>query len=223
MKLLSISMLQGATRLTVKLLIVATATVGGGALVSSSVFAALTASASNTSGGSVTTGTLSLTQAPSGVTGITGGFATAITAMAPGDVVNRYVDLTNAGTLNISTMTLGVTGTANALLQNGTTGLQVTIKECSVAWTNGGVCSAGSTNVLASSSLLSLATPASLTLASGALTSGGVTHLQLAIALPTGSEVTTNGTFIGGTIQGLTASVTWTFLGTQRTATTTNS
>ena len=223
MKLLSASMLQGATRLTVKLLVVATATVGGGALVSSSVFASLTASASNTSGGSVTTGTLSLTQAPSGVAGITGGFSTAITAMAPGDVVNRYVDLTNAGTLNISSMTLGVGGTANALLTNGTAGLQVTIKECSIAWTNAGVCTPGSTNVLTSSSLLSLATPASLTLASGSLLSTAVIHLQLAIALPTGSEVTNNGTPPGGTIQGLTAAVTWTFIATQRTATTTNS
>ena len=223
MKFLSSSVLHGATRFTVKLLVVATAAVGGGALVSSSVFAALTASASNTSGGSVTTGTLSLTQAPSGVSGITGGFVTAITALAPGDVVNRYVDLTNAGSLNISGMTLGVTGTSNALLTNGTAGLQVTIKECSSAWTNAGVCTPGSTNVLSSASLLNFATPATLTLVSASLLSAAVIHLQLAIALPTGSENTLNGTPPGGTIQGLTAAVTWTFTGTQRIAATTHS
>ena len=209
---------------TVKIAIVAAAALGGTALVSSSVFAALTASASNTSGGSVTTGTLILTQAPSGVTGITGGFATAITSMAPGDVVNRYVDLTSSGTLNSASMTLGASGSpSNALTTNGTAGLQVTIKECSVAWTNTGTCSGTQTTDLASTSVLSLVTPASLTLQANSLLSGAVIHLQIGIALPAGSEVTVNGVLPGGTVQGLTTAVTWTFTETQRIATTTNS
>ncbi|CAN2190816.1 hypothetical protein MCERE85_00523 [Candidatus Nanopelagicaceae bacterium] len=209
---------------TVKIAIVAAAALGGTALVSSSVFAALTASASNTSGGSVTTGTLILTQAPSGVTGITGGFATAITSMAPGDVVNRYVDLTSSGTLNSASMTLGASGSpSNALTTNGTAGLQVTIKECSVAWTNTGTCSGTQTTDLASASVLSLVTPASLTLQANSLLSGAVIHLQIGIALPAGSEVTVNGVLPGGTVQGLTTAVTWTFTETQRIATTTNS
>ena len=209
---------------TVKIAIVAAAALGGTALVSSSVFAALTASASNTSGGSVTTGTLILTQAPSGVTGITGGFATAITSMAPGDVVNRYVDLTSSGTLNSASMTLGASGSpSNALTTNGTAGLQVTIKECSVAWTNSGTCSGTQTTDLASTSVLSLVTPASLTLQANSLLSGAVIHLQIGIALPAGSEVTVNGVLPGGTVQGLTTAVTWTFTETQRIATTTNS
>ena len=209
---------------TVKIAIVAAAALGGTALISSSVFAALTASADNTSGGSVTTGTLILTQAPSGVTGITGGFATAITSMAPGDVVNRYVDLTSSGTLNSASMTLGASGSpSNALTTNGTAGLQVTIKECSVAWTNSGSCSGTQTTDLASTSVLSLVTPASLTLQANSLLSGAVIHLQIGIALPAGSEVTVNGVLPGGTVQGLTTAVTWTFTETQRTATTTNS
>ena len=209
---------------TVKIAIVAAAALGGTALISSSVFAALTASADNTSGGSVTTGTLILTQAPSGVTGITGGFATAITSMAPGDVVNRYVDLTSSGTLNSASMTLGASGSpSNALTTNGTAGLQVTIKECSVAWTNSGACSGTQTTDLASTSVLSLVTPASLTLQANSLLSGAVIHLQIGIALPAGSEVTVNGVLPGGTVQGLTTAVTWTFTETQRIATTTNS
>ena len=209
---------------TVKIAIVAAAALGGTALISSSVFAALTASADNTSGGSVTTGTLMLTQAPSGVSGITGGFATAITSMAPGDVVNRYVDLTSSGTLNSASMTLGASGSpSNALTTNGTAGLQVTIKECSVAWTNSGTCSGTQTTDLASTSVLSLVTPASLTLQANSLLSGAVIHLQIGIALPAGSEVTVNGVLPGGTVQGLTTAVTWTFTETQRIATTTNS
>jgi len=208
---------------TVKIAIVVAAALGGTALVSSSVFAALTASANNTSGGSVTTGTLSLTQAPSGVSGITGGFATAITGMAPGDVINRYVDLTSNGTLNSASMTLGATGSgATALTTNGTAGLQVTIKECSIAWTNAGACTGTQTTALASASVLSLATPASLTLQANSLLSGAVIHLQIGIALPAGNEVTVNGVFPGGTVQGLTTAVTWTFTETQRIATTTD-
>ena len=209
---------------TVKIAIVAAAALGGTALISSSVFAALTASSNNTTGGSVTTGTLILTQASSGVSGITGGFTTAITAMAPGDVINRYVDLTSSGTLNSASMTLGASGSpSTALTTNGTAGLQVTIKECSVAWTDTGTCSGVQTTDLASASVLSLVTPASLTLQSNSLLSGAVIHLQIGIALPAGSEVTVNGTLPVGTVQGLTTAITWTFTETQRIATTTNS
>lgn len=209
---------------TVKIAIVAAAALGGTALISSSVFAALTASSNNTTGGSVTTGNLILTQASSGVSGITGGFTTAITAMAPGDVINRYVDLTSSGTLNSASMTLGASGSpSTALTTNGTAGLQVTIKECSVEWTNTGTCSGVQTTDLASASVLSLVTPASLTLQSNSLLSGAVIHLQIGIALPAGSEVTVNGLLPPGTVQGLTSAVTWTFTETQRIATTTNS
>ena len=221
---LGIAGVKTAGTFTVKIALVVAAALGGTALVSSSVFAALTASANNTSGGSVTTGTLMLTQAASGVSGITGGFATAITGMAPGDVINRYVDLTSGGTLNSASMTLGATGTgATALTTNGTAGLQVTIKECSVVWTNTGTCSGTMTTSMASASVLSLATPASLTLQANSLLSGAVIHLQIGIALPAGSEVTVNGVLPGGTVQGLTTAVTWTFTETQRLATTTNS
>ena len=210
--------------LTLKIAIVVSAALGGTSLISSSVFASLTASANNTSGGSVETGTLKLTQAPSGVSGITGGFVTSVGLMAPGDLVNRYVDLTSSGTLNSASMTLGASGSpSNALTSNGTAGLQVTIKECSIAWTNAGGCTGTQTTVLSSASVLSLATPASLILQSNSLLSGAVIHLQIGIALPAGSEVTVNGTLPEGTVQGLTAAITWTFTQTQRWATTTNS
>ncbi len=86
---MSAALSKGAGSIALKVTIVVTAAVGGAGMVSSNVFAALTATASNTSGGSITTGTLSLTVAPSSVTGITGGFTSAITAMGPGDTVNR--------------------------------------------------------------------------------------------------------------------------------------
>jgi spore coat-associated protein N len=207
---------------TAKVAIVVAAALGGTALVSSSVFASLTATASNTSGGSIETGTLKLTQAASGVSGITGGFSTAISNVAPGDTVNRYIDLTNGGTLDGDVLTLAIAASpSNALTTNGTAGLQVTIKECAVAWTSAGVCTPGATTVLASSSLLSLAT--AKTLAVSSLAASAVNHLQFSINLPAGSEVTNNGTLPAGTVQGLTTAVTWNFLETLRTNTITNS
>lgn len=213
--------LRSAGRLSVKIVVVISAALGGSALVSSSVFASLTATATATT--SVTTGTLKLTQT---ATGASGGFATAITAMAPGDTINRYVDLLNGGTLNALTPTLRIAGSgANALTTDGTAGLQVSIKACPLpgVWTQGtGICTgATETTVLASTSALTLASDTAITLASNL--AAATSSLKISISLPAGTEITTNGTLPGGTIQGLTTTLTWTFTETQRTATTTNS
>ena len=153
--------------------------------------------------------------------GITGGFATAITAMAPGDTVKRYIDLSNVGTLDGSAVTLSTSASvANALTSNGSLGLQVAINECSVAWTNAGVCTPGATSVLAQTSLLAMASPQSLSLSS--VLAGDVNYLQFVISLPAGSEVTVNGALPVGTVQGLTTSLTWTFNESLRTNTVTN-
>lgn len=209
--------LRGAGRFTVKMAVVITAVLGGSAMVSSAVFASLTATATGT--GSVTSGDLKLTQAS---TGASGGFATAIADMAPGDTKNRYVDLLNGGTLDALTPTLRLAGSgATALTTNGTAGLQVSINACSVAWTQAtGVCSGDTTVVLASTSALALASDTSITLPSNL--AGATSALKISIALPTGSEVTTDGTLPVGTVQGLTTTLTWTFTETQRTGTTVN-
>jgi hypothetical protein len=216
MKLNSGIALQGAARLTAKILVVTTAIVGGGALVSSSVFASLTAVA--TASTSVTSGTLSLTDT---ATASSGGLVTAISAMAPGDVVNRYVDLKNGGTLASDTTTVIITGSGNALTTDATNGLQVLIQSCPGTWVVGtGVCTGGSsTIVLAQTSANALLTAKTLTLPSYA--ANATTNLKISISLPAGTEVTTNGVFPSGTIQGLTATLAWTFTEQQRTATTT--
>ena len=168
-KTLGISLGKAATATVIKVAIAGVAVLGGTALVSSSVFASLTATATNTSGGSVSTGTLSLTQAASGVAGI-----------------------------------------------------QVAIKNCTVDWTSAGVCSGTQTTALASTSASALtAAAAALTLPS--TLAGAVSHLQIGISLPAESENVLNGVLPGGTIQGLTTAITWTFNETERTGTTTNS
>ena len=208
--------------ITAKVAIVAAAALGGTALVSSSVFAALTATASNTSGGSVNTGTLKLTQAASGVAGITGGFVTDITNVAPGDTVNRYITLTNGGTLDGASATLGISASpSTTLTTDGTNGLQITVKQCTVAWSNTGVCSGTTSTALASTTGLALTTAKTLTLSS--YSAAALSYLQISLALPAGSEVTNNGALPAGTVQGLTTAVTWTFTQALRANTTTNS
>ena len=97
---MSMALSKGAGSMALKVTIVTAAALGGAGMVATNVFAALTATATNTSGGQVTTGILSLTMAPSGTVGITNGFTTPIDKVGPGDTFNRYIDLTVAGTLD---------------------------------------------------------------------------------------------------------------------------
>ncbi len=216
MKLNSGIALSSAGRLAVKVLVVITAIIGGGALVSSSVFASLTAVA--TASTSVTSGTLSLTDT---ATVGSGGLVTPISLMAPGDVRNRYLTLVNGGTLDAETPTVRIATGGNALTTDGTKGLQITISACDVAWTQAtGVCSGNTTVVLASTSALALAADTALNLPSNI--AGASTALKISIALPNSTEVTTDGVLPVGTIQGLSTTLAWTFTESQRTATTTN-
>ena len=212
-----------AESLLVKIVIVVAAAVGGAGMVASNVFAALTATATNTDGGSITTGTLKLTLAPSAVSGITGGFTTAITAFAPGDTVNRYIELTNAGTLDGQTPTLALTpSVSNALTTNATAGLQVNIASCSTQWSNTGTCSETTTVVLATTAATTLVAGAqSITLPSNI--AGSVSHLKVSISLPAGNENVLNGVLPVGTVQGLTTALTWSFTIAERNGVTSNS
>ncbi len=221
MKLGYLSTLKTVGTLSTKIAIVAAASIGGASLVSSSVFAALTASATNTSATAVSSGYMSLTQASGGASG---GFTTAITAMAPLDSVVRLVTLTNASTLNAASMTVAVSdATPTVLTTNGTTGLQTSIQQCTVAYTAVTyACSGTETTVRAASSLLSLATPQALTLIPASLLASGVTYLKVTISLPDSTDNTLNGVIPAG-IQNKSAALTWTIAATQRTATTTNS
>lgn len=190
------------------------AVTGGG------VFAALNATANNTTAQSIGSGTLSLTMADNGA-----GFSQAVSNMAPGDVVNRYVNLTQGSTLDAKALTLGVSaGAATKLTTDATNGLHVTVTQCSGGtWTPGtGVCT-GTTSVLVTNAALSTlaSTPASVV--SGALAKSSVLNLQISTTLPDQTETTANGVTPAGTIQGLSSALTWTFSETQRTESTTNS
>lgn len=193
------------------------------AIAGQSVLASLNATAFNTTAQNINAGTLKLDLANNG-----NGFGTSIANVVPGDVVNRYVTLTNSGTLNGIGLTLKTaqTGTSS-LITDGispitTKALKLTVTSCSVAWnTTTGVCSGTPTEELASTVIGSLTTATAL--ASSTLNSTAVRYLQMKIELPDQNETTVNGALPANTVQGGAVDVTYTFDLKQRLATTTNS
>ncbi|MET1071580.1 MAG: TasA family protein [Umezawaea sp.] len=193
----------------------AVAAIGGG------VWATLSATTANGTPEQVTSGTLKLTMAANGA-----GFDQAVANLAPGDVVNRYVDLTSGGSLDAQALTLQVAATGSAnLVTDGTTtkALRVTVRQCASGTWNAatGVCGGTTSTLLAATPLSTLS--GAQTLVPGAVVAGAVQHLQVSVQLPDQNETTVNGVLPAATIQGLTANLTYTFAEAQRTATTSNS
>jgi hypothetical protein len=156
----------------------------------------------------IQSGTLSidLTQQGYSVPVTTAGFL-------PGDSLTRAVNLVNDGNSALGSVTLGSTATASSILTTDiTNGLQLTVKKCSVAWTQGGTAQAptytcpGTETLVGSGPVVS-----NLTLASAAaLNVGGTDYLTFSISLPTTAD---------NSFQGKSSSLSLTFTGTQRTGT----
>ena len=172
----------------------------------------------------ISSGTLSLVA--SAISPSTG-FTQTITAVAPGDTRNFYVNLTN-GTLPALNLTVSVADNGDTLLTRHTTpskGLQVTIKRCSTAWVTG-VCNDTETFVLAATAIKTLNTSSTGGITATTVTSiaaNEVLRLKFIITLPDQSETTTNGVLPATPIQGLSTGITWTFREVQRTGTNTDS
>ena len=131
----------------------------------------------------------------------------------PGDTMTRAVTLSNTGTSALSTVSLGTTATVSSVLDTNTThGLQLNVKSCSVAWTQGGTttaptyaCTGGTVTDLGTTPVVSNRTLAGL----DSLNPGGVDNLIFSISLPTTAD---NG------FQGKTSTLSLVFTGTQRAA-----
>src|SRR5688572_13221772 len=73
------------------------------------------------------------------------GYAVPVTTAGflPGDSLTRAVNLVNDGNSPLGSVTLSSTATAGSVLTTDTAnGLQLTLKKCSVAWTQGGTAQA---------------------------------------------------------------------------------
>jgi hypothetical protein len=189
-------------------------------LTGAGVYAALTATATGTS--AVTSGTLLMTLTADGPST---GLPETVTAMAPGDVYNVYVNVNNTGTLaSAAGMTLGAVANPVTPLTNGSIageGLTVAVNQCSVAWT-AGTCSGVTTPILASTLLSAFSSPQALSnVPALAATTGQLAHLQFSLSMA-GTETSTNGVLPSPTIQGQSTTITWTFTEQQRAGQTTN-
>ena len=193
------------------------------AIAGQSVIASLNATAFNTVAQGINTGTMKLDLANNG-----DGFNQNISNLVPGDIVNRYVTLTNSGTVDGIGLTLKTAQTGTATLISDGTGsatnkaLRITVKSCSVAWnTSTGACTGTEALELAATPIGSLTSATNLS--SSTLATGAVKYLQMKLELPDQNETTVNGVLPANTVQGGTVNVTYTFDLAQRLAVTTNS
>jgi predicted ribosomally synthesized peptide with SipW-like signal peptide len=133
-------------------------------------------------------------------------------ALAPGDTIQRSVDLTNSGSLDLASITLTTTASPSSLLDTDTTnGLQMVIDKCSVAWTEAGppytyTCGGSTSSVLTTRPVIGSALALSNL---GATTHGATDHLRVTLTLPSGA---------GNTLQNQSSTITYAFTGTQRAA-----
>ena len=137
------------------------------------------------------------------------------TGIAPGDTIQRSVDLLNSGSMDFGSITLTTAASPSSLLDtDATNGLQMIIERCSTAWTEAGTapaytytCGGTTQTVLATRAVIGT----SLTLNNlGALTAGATDKLRVTLSLPSAA---------GNTFQGLSSTVTYTFTATQRAGT----
>lgn len=133
-------------------------------------------------------------------------------AIAPGDTIQRSVDLIDSGTIDLASITLTTTATSSSLLDtDATNGLQMVIDKCSNPWTESGppytyTCSGATSSVLASRAVIGN-TLALLNL--GSLTAGTTDHLRVTLTLPSAA---------GNTLQNQSSTISYAFTGTQRSA-----
>ena len=135
--------------------------------------------------------------------------------LAPGDTVQRSVDLTNSGSLDLASITLTTTATTSSTLDtDATNGLQMVIDKCSQAWTEAGTapaytytCGGTTSTVLASRAVIGSALALSNL---SATTAGNTDRLRVTLTLPSSAD---------NTFQNKSSTIQYAFTGTQRAAT----
>jgi predicted ribosomally synthesized peptide with SipW-like signal peptide len=188
------------------------ATVGvAAALAGAGTWATFTSSA--TANQSVSSGTVVIAL---GTTGTSANRLTVnATDVAPGDTIQRAVDLNNTGSLSLSGVALTTVATTSSLLDtDATNGLQMVVDRCSVAWTEAGTapaytytCSGTTSSVVASRPVVG----SNLAMSNLTATAPGATdHLRVTLSLPTTAD---------NTFQGKSSTISYTFTATQRAGT----
>jgi spore coat-associated protein N len=201
-------------RKTLKRLIGSFAVVGvAAAMAGLGTFATFTSSTSATH--TISSGTVSIALGATGAS--TNRLTVGASNVVPGDTIQRAVDLINNGGAsadNLSSIVLTTTASPSSLLDTeATNGLQMVIEKCSVPWTEAGTapaytytCSGTTATVLASRAAIGASLPLS---GLASLSTGSTDHLRVTLTLPSTAP---------NTMQGLTSTISYNFVGTQRVA-----
>jgi hypothetical protein len=159
---------------------------------------------------SVTSGTLSLDLNSVGAAAT---LPMTATGFVPGDSVSRAVNLVNSGDLDFGSIAMNSVATTSSVLDTDkVNGLQLSVKSCSVAWTesvSAGVASytcPGTTSVLVNGPAVNGAAVSNV----ASLTAKGTDRLVVTLSLPGGAD---------NTFQGKTTALSISFAGTQKTGT----
>jgi spore coat-associated protein N len=161
----------------------------------------------------ISTGTVSIVLGATGAS--TNRLTVGATGVAPGDTIQRSVDLSNNGTIDLASITLTTTApTSSALDTDTTNGLQMKIESCSAAgWVESltppytYTCAGTIATVLASRPVIG----ANLALSNlAAVTAGQSDHMRVTLTLPSTAD---------NTVQNKTSTISYVFTGTQRAAT----
>jgi spore coat-associated protein N len=199
-----------AARSTVQKLLATVAVLGAAASIAGlGTYATWTSTTSQSQ--SISSGTVTIALGATGAA--TNRLNIGASALAPGDTVQRSVDLTNSGTLDLASVTLTTTATTSSLLDtDATNGLQMVIDKCSQAWTEAGppytyTCGGTTSSVVTSRAVIG----SNLALSNlGATTAGATDHLRVTLTLPSGAP---------NTLQNQSSTISYAFTGTQRAAT----
>src|SRR6478735_1728968 len=174
-------------------------------------FATFTSSTSASQ--SVSSGTVTIALGATGAS--TNRLTVGASNIAPGDTIQRSVDLIDSGSIDLASITLTTNATTSSLLDtDATNGLQMVIDRCSNAWTEGGTapaytytCSGATSTVLASRAIVGT----NLALSNlSALTNGVTDHLRVTLSFPSAAP---------NSFQNQSSTIQYTFTGTQRAGT----
>jgi spore coat-associated protein N len=179
------------------------------ALAGAGAYATFTSVASQSQ--SVSSGTVAINLGATGAA--TNRLNISASGIVAGDTMQRSVDV-NTGSADLSGITLTTSASPSSLLDTDTTnGLQVAIDKCSSAWTEAGTspaytytCGGTTSTVLASRAVIGT----NITLSNMTFTASATNHLRVTLTLPSASANTT---------QGLSSTIQYDFIGSQRAAT----
>ena len=207
------------TRRTSKKILLSVAALGvAGGIAGLGTFATFTST--TTASQTVTAGKVEIAL---GASGAANRLSVSATNVVPGDTINRAVDLISTSTDALKTVNLTTTATASSVLDTNTSdGLQMYIRNCSVAWTEAGsspaftyTCGGTTSAVLGSAVspsniITTTGGGVSLTNLSATSSAGPVTdHLLITVVLPQSNTSANLATPPSSTIQ-------YSFTGTQR-------